>query len=133
MAVMDQTETWLPSDGGPKLAKTLRSNADKLGGITIRTPNAYTIGERSVAGTTARFCEMIQAGKVKPETARGLYHDHREARSTPTSPTVNRSSTACVSPTETRQPTRADAQSTNRVRTRLGGPGTNRGQLLAPG
>lgn len=79
MAVMDQTETWLPSNGGPKLAKTLRSNADKLGGLTIETPNAYTIGERSVAETTARFYELIQAGKVKPEAARGLYYDHREA------------------------------------------------------
>lgn len=45
MAVLDQTETWVPSNGGPKLAKTLRNNATKLGGVTIETPNAYTIGE----------------------------------------------------------------------------------------
>nr|DAP08082.1 MAG TPA: Large Terminase [Caudoviricetes sp.] len=79
MAVMDQTETWLPGNGGPKLAKTLRSNADKLGGLTIETPNAYTIGERSVAETTARFYELMKAGKVKKEAARGLYYDHRQA------------------------------------------------------
>jgi len=79
MAVMDQTETWLPGNGGPKLAKTLRSNADKLGGLTIETPNAFTIGERSVAENTARFYELVKAGKVKKEASRGLYYDHRQA------------------------------------------------------
>lgn len=79
MAVLDQTETWLPSNGGPKLAKTLRNNATKLGGVTIETPNAYTIGERSVAETTARFAELVAAGKVKPEAARRLLYSHREA------------------------------------------------------
>ena len=103
MAVMDQTETWLPSNGGPKLAKTLRSNADKLGGLTIETPNAYTIGERSVAETTARFYEPL--GVCTTTTVR--------PRSTQTFPTANRSSMACASPTGTRQPTRADARSTN--------------------
>lgn len=79
MAVLDQTETWLPGNGGPKLAKTLRNNATKLGGVTIETPNAYTIGERSVAETTARFAELVAEGKVKPEAARRLLYSHREA------------------------------------------------------
>lgn len=79
MAVLDQTETWLPGNGGPKLAKTLRNNATKLGGVTIETPNAYTIGERSVAETTARFAELVKAGKVKKQAARRLLYDHREA------------------------------------------------------
>lgn len=79
MAVLDQTETWLPGNGGPKLAKTLRNNATKLGGMTIETPNAYTIGERSVAETTARFAELVAEGKVKPEAARRLLYSHREA------------------------------------------------------
>jgi len=79
MAVLDQTETWLPGNGGPKLAKTLRNNATKLGGVTIETPNAYTIGERSVAESTARFAELVKAGKVKPQAARRLLYDHRGA------------------------------------------------------
>ena len=79
MAALDQTETWLPGNGGPKLAKTLRNNATKLGGLTIETPNAFTIGERSVAETTARFGELVAAGKVKKEAARTLLYDHRGA------------------------------------------------------
>jgi hypothetical protein len=79
MAALDQTETWLPGNGGPKLAKTLRNNATKLGGVTIETPNAFTIGENSVAESTARFGELVAAGKVKKEAARTLLYDHRGA------------------------------------------------------
>lgn len=78
-ASLDQTETWVPGNGGPRLAKTLRNNATKLGGMTIETPNAFTIGENSVAETTARFAELVAAGKVKPEAARTLLYDHRGA------------------------------------------------------
>lgn len=79
MAALDQTETWLPGNGGQKLAKTLRNNATKLGGLTVETPNAFTIGERSVAETTARFGELVSLGKVKNEAARTLLYDHRGA------------------------------------------------------
>ncbi|RTE50398.1 terminase [Actinobaculum sp. 352] len=78
-AILDQTETWLPGNGGPKLAQTLRSNATKLGGVTIETPNAFTVGERSVAEGTARFAELVAAGKVKDKAARLLLYDHRSA------------------------------------------------------
>lgn len=78
-AIMDQTETWLPSNGGQKLAKTLRNNATKLGGVTIETPNAYTVGENSVAETTARFHEQVKLGRVKKEAARTILYDHRGA------------------------------------------------------
>lgn len=78
-AVLDQTETWVPGNGGPKLARTMRNNATKVGGSTIETPNAFTIGERSVAEATAREWELIKAGKVKREAARRLLYDHREA------------------------------------------------------
>lgn len=78
-AVMDQTETWLPGNGGQRLAQTLRNNATKTGGTTIETPNAFTVGERSVAESTARFAELVDAGKVKPEAARALLYDHRGA------------------------------------------------------
>lgn len=78
-AVMDQTETWVPGNGGPRLARTMRNNATKVGGATVETPNAFTIGERSVAEATAREWELIKAGKVKPQAARRLLYDHREA------------------------------------------------------
>lgn len=78
-AILDQTETWLPGNRGPKLAQVMRNNATKLGGVTLETPNAFTEGEQSVAETSARFAEQVRLGKVRPEAARVLLYDHREA------------------------------------------------------
>lgn len=78
-SIMDQTETWLPGNGGQRLARVLRNNATKLNGLTLETPNAFTIGENSVAETTARFAEEVRRGKVRPEVAKALLYDHREA------------------------------------------------------
>lgn len=78
-AIMDQTETWVPGNRGTKLAATLRNNATKVGGVTIETPNAFTVGEHSVAEKTAKFAELVSLGKVKPQAARELLYDHREA------------------------------------------------------
>lgn len=77
-ASMDQTETWLRSNSGVKLAQTLRNNATKLGGVTIETPNAYTLGERSVAESSYEFWDKIKSGKHKAlEDVRSIYFDHR--------------------------------------------------------
>lgn len=78
-AIADQTETWLPGNGGPRLAQTLRANVGKRDGLMLESPNAYTIGERSVAEETARFAEDVKAGRVRAEAARGLLYDHRGA------------------------------------------------------
>lgn len=48
-AVLDETHLWTPSNGGVKLAATLRRNAAKMNGRTIETTNAPTIGGKSVA------------------------------------------------------------------------------------
>jgi hypothetical protein len=47
--VMDETHLWTPSNGGQKLAATLRRNVGKTAGITIETTNAHRPGEGSVA------------------------------------------------------------------------------------
>lgn len=79
-ASMDQTETWVKSNSGVKLAQTLRNNATKLGGVTIETPNAYTIGERSVAEESFAFWDLIQSGKHEAlEDVRSIFFDHRPA------------------------------------------------------
>lgn len=79
-ASLDQTETWVSSNGGVKLAQTLRNNATKLGGITIETPNAYTLGERSVAERSHEFFEQIKSGKYRNlEHVTSIYFDHRPA------------------------------------------------------
>lgn len=75
-AALDQTEEWVASNGGLKLAETMRINAAKLGGSTIESPNAFTPGEDSVAEKSAAYWDLIQQGKARDE---GLYYDHREA------------------------------------------------------
>lgn len=75
-SVLDQTEEWVPSNGGVKLANTMRSNAAKIGGRTLESPNAYFPGEGSVAEESAGFAEAIKAGRARDE---GLLYDHREA------------------------------------------------------
>lgn len=75
-AVLDQTEEWVPSNGGPHLARTMRTNAAKVGGTTLESPNAYTPGEESVAEASAEYWDDIKNDRAKNE---GLYYDHREA------------------------------------------------------
>ncbi|MFI7239676.1 terminase [Streptomyces cyaneofuscatus] len=75
-ASLDQTEEWKESNGGVKLAKTLRFNAVKIGGSIIETPNAYTPGEGSVAENSAADYQAIIDGRSR---ARGILVDHREA------------------------------------------------------
>lgn len=75
-SVLDQTEEWVPSNGGPHLARTMRTNAAKVGGTTLESPNAYTPGEDSVAEGSAEYWDDIKRGRAKND---GLYYDHREA------------------------------------------------------
>lgn len=75
-AALDQTEGWVPSNGGVKLANVLRRNLGKVGGSSIETPNAFVPGENSVAEASAAYASQIQEGRVR-ET--GLIYDHREA------------------------------------------------------
>jgi hypothetical protein len=75
--VLDQTETWLPSNGGVNLAATMRRNLGKTGGASIESPNAYLPGESSVAEASAQYWQTICDGKAIDE---GLHYDHREAQ-----------------------------------------------------
>lgn len=74
--VLDQTESWTPSNGGVRLAATARRNLGKTGGVSIEAPNAYVPGMDSVAQASAEFAALIAAGKAKDD---GLLYDHREA------------------------------------------------------
>ncbi|MCA1841084.1 MAG: hypothetical protein LC723_12300 [Actinobacteria bacterium] len=75
-AVLDQTEEWVPSNGGPTLANTLRSNVGKMGGTSIESPNAYKPGEASVAEDSANYWQAIRESRALDD---GLLYDHREA------------------------------------------------------
>lgn len=75
-SVMDQTEVWTAGNGGKRLASTMRSNAAKLGGSTLETPNAFIPGENSVAESSAAYWSSIVNGEAKDDS---LLFDHREA------------------------------------------------------
>lgn len=68
-AVLDQTESWRPENGGRRLADTLRRNVGKMGGWSLELQNAPEIGDGSVADQTARASERRTAG---------VYFDSRE-------------------------------------------------------
>lgn len=75
-ALLDQTEEWIPSNGGPILAQNIRTNTAKNGGRTLESPNAYIPGLQSVAERSAQYAEAIASGQTKSD---GLLWDHREA------------------------------------------------------
>lgn len=75
-AVLDQTEEWIPSNGGVRLAQTIRTNVSKNGGRTLESPNAYIPGEQSVAEDSAAFAAAIREDRAK---SAALLYDHREA------------------------------------------------------
>ena len=76
--VLDQTESWTPSNGGVRLAAVARRNAGKIGGTTIEAPNAFEPGAGSVAEASAQYWSDIQSGKIKDGDSAGLLYDHRE-------------------------------------------------------
>lgn len=75
-SVMDQTESWISSIGGPQLAATIRRNLTKTGGSSIETPNAFVPGENSVAEQSWEAWEAQRGGRTKTS---GILVDHREA------------------------------------------------------
>lgn len=60
-AVLDESHLWTQTNGGHRLANTLRRNAGKMGGSTLETTNAYVPGEQSVAQATV---EAHESGKT---------------------------------------------------------------------
>jgi hypothetical protein len=73
---MDQTESWTESNGGWKLARTIRRNIAKVNGCSVETPNAFLPGEESVAEASWKAFEAQREGRSR---SKGLLYDHREA------------------------------------------------------
>jgi hypothetical protein len=76
-AVLDQTEEWVPSNGGPALAQKIRTNTAKNGGRTIESPNAYIPGDGSVAERSAETAVAAAEGRTRIEQP--ILWDHRES------------------------------------------------------
>lgn len=75
---MDQTESWLETNGGWRLARTIRRNTMKTGGLTVETPNAFEPGEESIAEQSWHAHQTQLKGKNRSRK-RDLLLDHREA------------------------------------------------------
>lgn len=74
---MDQTESWVRSNGGHNLAATIRRNLAKVGGSSVETPNAWVPGLDSVAEKSHQAWQQQREGRLKG--ADGILFDHREA------------------------------------------------------
>lgn len=75
---LDQTEEWTQTNGGIKLAATLRRNLGKTNGTSIESPNAFIPGRNTVAEKSAEYWLRIKEGKARDS---GLLYDIREATS----------------------------------------------------
>ncbi len=69
-AVLDEPHLWTSSNGGVRLAATLRRNVAKTNGRSVESTNAWKIGQGSVAEETA---------KAAKKGAAGLLFDHVQA------------------------------------------------------
>jgi len=69
-AVLDETHLWTKTNGGHKLAATIRRNAGKMNGRSFESTNAHLPGEDSVAERT---------WKAAQDGAAGLLYDAVEA------------------------------------------------------
>lgn len=74
-AVMDEPHWWFDSNGGAKLAATIRRNLAKVRGRSIETTNAHMPGQDSVAERSFLAWRDIVEGKSR---ARGVLYDSRE-------------------------------------------------------
>ncbi|ASU81415.1 terminase [Nocardiopsis gilva YIM 90087] len=63
-AILDEPHLWVTSNGGIRLAATLRRNLGKMGGRSLETTNAWTPGEESVAEQTAAYADKIAEGSA---------------------------------------------------------------------
>lgn len=61
-AALEETHLWLPSQGGHKLAATLRRNVGKTNGSTVEFTNAPALGEGSVAESTLEAADKGSPG-----------------------------------------------------------------------
>lgn len=87
-AILDESHHWVATNGGHRLAATIRRNLAKMGGRSVETTNAWAPGEDSVAERTHEFGAAIAEGKARDD---GLLIDH----SLPTGPVNLRDEAGC--------------------------------------
>lgn len=63
--VLDEAHLWIASNGGHRLAETLRRGVAKTGGRSLETTNQWSTGQNSVAQQTSEYAEAVRAGTFK--------------------------------------------------------------------
>ena len=63
-AILDEPHLWVASNGGVRMAATLRRNLGKMGGRSLETTNCWVPGEDSVAEQTAAYADKIAEGSA---------------------------------------------------------------------
>ncbi|RCV59346.1 terminase [Marinitenerispora sediminis] len=76
-AILDEPHLWTNSNGGVRMAATLRRNLGKMNGRSLETTNAWTPGEESVAEQTAIYADKIASGDA---VDLGLMRYHPQAQ-----------------------------------------------------
>lgn len=76
-AILDEPHLWVSSNGGVRMAATLRRNLGKMNGRSLETTNAWTPGEESVAEQTAAYADKIASGEAVDV---GLMRYHPQAQ-----------------------------------------------------
>ncbi|MGI8753584.1 MAG: terminase [Acidimicrobiales bacterium] len=61
--IIDESHLWVASNGGHRLAETLRRGLAKTGGRSLETSNMWASGQRSVAEETAEYAAAVRAGE----------------------------------------------------------------------
>ncbi len=61
--VLDEAHLWIASNGGHRLAETLRRGVAKTGGRSLETTNQWAAGQDSVAELTAEYAEAVRNGQ----------------------------------------------------------------------
>ncbi|MEK9725875.1 MAG: hypothetical protein VW405_20650 [Rhodospirillaceae bacterium] len=76
-AALEETGLWLPSKGGPKLARVLRRNAGKTNGRSVEFTNPPALGEGSVAESTLVAAEKGERGLLFDWAQGSFVDDHK--------------------------------------------------------
>jgi hypothetical protein len=76
-AALDQTESMTKTNGGKRLAATIRRNLAKVNGCSVETPNAFVPGVESVAEASFAAWKLQEEGRLRRDT--GVLVDHQEA------------------------------------------------------
>lgn len=81
-AILDEPHLWTRTNGGIRLAATLRRNLGKMNGRSVETTNAWVPGEDSVAELTAMYADKVaeqNAGGARHVLEEGVLRFHPKA------------------------------------------------------